>query len=141
MRKMTEQEIQETVARSNWATICTVTPDGKPYAIEATYFIDGEHLGFMINPRGQTMRNLATHAELLLKITLTNADLSVWTGVSLFGTGEQVVDKDHIRQGWAALGAVMNADYSEVAQKFTQSDRPSPYLRCRITHRTGRCSA
>lgn len=76
MRKMTEAEIKEVIDCSNWATICTVTPDCMPYAIEATYFIDGENIGFMVNPRGRTMQNIKVRPEPLLKITLVEKDLS-----------------------------------------------------------------
>jgi nitroimidazol reductase NimA-like FMN-containing flavoprotein (pyridoxamine 5'-phosphate oxidase superfamily) len=140
MRKMTEIEINDLVQKSNWATICTVTPEGLPYAVEATYFIDGDYIGFMINPRGRTMQNLVQNPNLLLKITRTNDDLSEWAGVSLFGTGQNITDSAKIRKGWDLLAIVMNTDYSHVAKKFTETNRLSPYLRCRITRRTGRCS-
>lgn len=140
MRKMTESEIDDVIKSSNWATICTVTPEGMPYAVEATFFIDGQYLGFMINPRGTTMKNLAQNPNLLLKITQTNDDLSKWAGVSLFGTGENITDPVEMKKGWELLGKVMKTDYSKVAEKFTQAERPSPYLRCQITKRTGRSS-
>lgn len=141
MRKMTENEINELVLRSNWATICTVTPDGYPYAIEATYFMNGQSLGFMINPRGCTMCNIVKNSNLLLKITQTNQSLSEWAGVSLFGTGRNITDPNEIQKGWQLLSKVMDTDYSQVAKKFTVPDRPSPYLMCSIAKRTGRCSS
>ena len=140
MRKMTEAEIDELIAGSNWATICTVTPNGMPYAVEATYFIDGDKIGFMINPRGTTMQNLAHNSNLLLKITQSSKDLTSWEGVSLFGNGANVNDALEIRKGWDLLGKVMNCDYSEAAEKFSVSNKKSPYLCCSITRRTGRCS-
>ncbi len=140
MRKMTETEITELVKKSNWATICTVTPEGLPYAIEATYFIDGEYIGFMINPGGRTMQNLKQNPNLLLKITCASEDLSMWAGVSLFGTGRHIIDPVEIRKGWDMLGRVMDTDYSAVSEKCYNTERRSPYLRCMISQSTGRCS-
>ncbi len=140
MRNLTENEIETIVKRSKWATICTVTPKGEPYAIEATYFIDGSSLGFMINPRGTTMRNLSENAALVLKITVADDTLLSWAGVSLFGIGRNVADLDLVRKGWRRLEDVMKADYSLAAEKFTASGRPSPYLRCSVLRCSGRCS-
>jgi nitroimidazol reductase NimA-like FMN-containing flavoprotein (pyridoxamine 5'-phosphate oxidase superfamily) len=139
MRKMTEAEIHHVVQNSNWATICTVSPEGRPYAVEATYFRDGESFGFMINPRGRTMQNLRLNPNLLLKITQASDDLSTWTGVSLFGTGHNISDHFEIRKGWTLLGKVMKTDYSKIAEKLISHERQSPYLRCTISHSTGRC--
>jgi hypothetical protein len=36
MREMTTAEIEFVLAHVKWATICTVAPQGRPYAIEAT---------------------------------------------------------------------------------------------------------
>lgn len=140
MRKMTKSEINKLVENFNWATICTVGPDGMPYAIEATYFIDGENIGFMINPRGTTIQNLVHNSNLLLKITQTSEDLSKWAGVSLFGQGQNVTEPSEIKKGWDLLGKVMNTDYSSAAEKFSVSNRKSPYIYCRISQSTGRCS-
>ncbi|AQQ09869.1 putative flavin-nucleotide-binding protein [Sedimentisphaera cyanobacteriorum] len=140
MRKMTETEINELVKNSNWATICTVTPDGLPYAIEATYFIDGKYIGFMINPRGRTMQNLKHNPNLILKITQASGDLSKWAGVSLFGTGQNITDSDAIRKGWELLGEVMNTDYTTVTEKCNNTEQRSPYLKCTISQITGRSS-
>lgn len=140
MRKMTEKELNDLVQNSNWASICTVTPEGLPYAIEATYFIDGQYIGFMINPRGRTMQNLRQNPNLLLKITQASGNLSKWAGVSLFGTGQNITDPIEIQKGWELLGEVMNTDYTAAAEKFTGSAKQTPYLRCVISRCTGRCS-
>jgi len=141
MRKLRPEEIENIVQKSNWATIVTASPDGKPYAIEATYFIiDDSTVGFMVNPRGQTFINLAVNPQLLLKITVANKNLSYWAGVSLFGTGEKITEPHEIEQGWQLLGSVMKSDYAAAVEKFKNAGVNSPFLRCRITERTGRCS-
>ena len=58
MREMTDAEMRALVARARWATICTASPDGEPYAVEATPYREGDEVCFMINPRGGTWRNL-----------------------------------------------------------------------------------
>jgi nitroimidazol reductase NimA-like FMN-containing flavoprotein (pyridoxamine 5'-phosphate oxidase superfamily) len=141
MRKLRPEEIENFVQKSNWATIVTASPDGKPYAIEATYFIiNNDTVGFMINPRGQTFINLAVNPQLLLKITIANKDLSYWAGVSLFGTGQKITEPEEIEHGWHLLGKIMKTDYSKALEKFKNAGAGSPFLRCLITERTGRCS-
>ena len=76
MRGMTASEIDKTVISRMCATICTVTHKGKPYAIEATLFFDGETICFMINPRRSTERNIQKNTDVLLKFTQTKPDLS-----------------------------------------------------------------
>jgi nitroimidazol reductase NimA-like FMN-containing flavoprotein (pyridoxamine 5'-phosphate oxidase superfamily) len=137
---MTDEEIWDLVKASNWATICTVTPEGRPYAIEATHFVNGRSLGFMINPRGQTMRNIEARPDVLLKVTHATEDLASWAGVSLFATARRVVEPDAIVEGWRLLEAVTGADYRQAAEKFANSGDASPYLRCDVTEWTGRCS-
>lgn len=117
-----------------------IPPDGLPYAIEATYFIDGKYIGFMINPRGRTMQNLKQNPNLLLKVTQASEDLSKWSGVSLFGTGQNITVLSEIQKGWELLGQVMDTDYTKVADKFNNTEQRSPYLRCIISQFTGRCS-
>ena len=87
MRKMTASEMEKAVRSCRWASICTVMPEGKPYAIEATPFFDGDRICFMINPHGVTAHNIQSNPNVLLKFTQTNPDLSNWLGVSCFGRG------------------------------------------------------
>jgi nitroimidazol reductase NimA-like FMN-containing flavoprotein (pyridoxamine 5'-phosphate oxidase superfamily) len=140
MREMSENEIKEMVQKSKWASICTVTPNGKPYAVEATYFLDGEDLCFMINPRGTTMNNIQANPEVLLKITMVNKSLSCWYGISLFAKAGRESRPEKIIEGWELLGRVMNSDYSKAAKKFSNPDVLSPFLRCKICRITGRAS-
>ncbi len=141
MRVMTRQEMEDVIRRCNWATICTVTPEGFPYAIEATPFhMDGCHC-FMINPRGVTWKNMLENHHVLLKYTLAHADLSVWAGVSCFGAGEFVFEAATVREGWRLLGRVMGADYSRAAGTFAGLKDRSPLFRVRVEEMTGRCSA
>ncbi len=141
MRKLEQNEINNIVKKSNWATICTSSLSGRVYAIEATYFIiDGQTVGFMINPRGQTMINIAVNPHLLLKITVASKNLSHWAGVSLFGTGQKITEPQEIENGWQLLGKIMKNDYTKAVEKFKNAGTNSPFLKCRITERTGRCS-
>jgi len=46
MRKMTQEEINQALKQGKWATICSVTPEKSPYAIEATYFLYEKNIGY-----------------------------------------------------------------------------------------------
>lgn len=138
---MTPREMENVIRRCNWATICSVTSEGLPYAIEATpFYMDGCHC-FMINPRGGTWKNMRQRLDVLLKYTLANTDLSLWAGVSCFGEGEFVTDAAAVHEGWRRLGKVMRADYSHAADIFAKVKDRSPLFRVRVRKMTGRCSA
>jgi hypothetical protein len=137
---MIPDDMRELVRLCNWATICAVTPDGEPYAIEATPFFLGEDVCFMINPRGGIRRCMLHCSRVRLKFTWAAPDLSGWAGVSCFGQGGFDPDPEARLRGWAELGRVMGADYSRAANSLNKPDR-SPLFRVRVQEMTGRCSS
>ena len=141
MRKMTKEEIDQAIKHGKWATICSVTPEKNPYAIEATYFLNEENIGFMINPKGTTAANVSINPRVLVKITFTNKNLSRWAGISCFGTGSFIKNKEEILQGWKKLGDIMQTDYSRVAKMFCINPGRSPFFSVQVDRMTGRCSA
>ena len=141
MRKMTDEEIQEIIKRLKWATICSVTVEGQPYAIEATPFYTEKETCFMINPRGGTWKNMQHNSQVLLKYTLASSDLTIWAGVSCYGQGRFVEDIKAVTKGWELLGQVMGCDYSLAAEKFARIQNRSPLFAVCVESRTGRCSA
>lgn len=141
MREMTADEMRLILDRCNWATICTCSESGAPYAVEATPYRDGDDYCFMINPRGGTWANVQANPNVLLKFTLTSRNLSWWAGVSCHGTGAFEYDPQAIRDGFAALGEVMGQDYSAAGERFAGMPDRSPLFRVRVSDITGRCSA
>ena len=140
IRKMTEPEIEQTVKKLNWASICTVTPGGSPYAIEATPFFDKDKICFMINPKGTTAKNIRANPDVLIKFTQTTIGLLNWLGISCFGKGEFIQNKDALRRGWELLGSVMKTDYTKAADKFCTNPQDSPLLSIKVEQMTGRCN-
>ena len=140
IRKMTEPEIEQTVKKLNWASICTVTPGGSPYAIEATPFFDEDKICFMINPKGTTAKNIRANPDVLIKFTQTTIGLLNWLGISCFGKGEFIQNKDALRRGWELLGSVMKTDYTKAADKFCTNPQDSPLLSIKVEQMTGRCN-
>jgi hypothetical protein len=138
---MTESEIDRAVGAIKWASIVTVRPDGRPYAIEATPFLMDGEICFMINPNGTTRKNLDHSDKVLLKFTAASKDLEGWLGVSCQGTGRFVHDGAAIGEGWALLGRVMGADYSKAAERFVKTPGRSPMLAVKVDEKTGRCSS
>ncbi len=141
MRAMTREEISALIERCLWATVCTVSPEGRPYAVEATPFPMAGRTCFMINPRGGTWKNLQHNDRVLLKYTLAGADLSFWAGVSCFGRGEFLKDEAALREGWRLLGKVVRADYSRASETFARCEERTPLFCVRVEERTGRCNA
>ena len=141
MRAMTQEEMDAVICKCKWATICTVSPEGVPYAIEATpFYMDGCHC-FMISPNGGTWKNLQHNSRVLLKYTLTSKNLDFWVGVSCHGVGEFVKGEASLREGWRLLGEVMGADYSRAADTFARCRERTPLFQVRVENVTGRCSA
>jgi nitroimidazol reductase NimA-like FMN-containing flavoprotein (pyridoxamine 5'-phosphate oxidase superfamily) len=141
MRPLSAEEIDVLARRAKWATIVTVRPDGRPYAVEATPFFDGESVCFMINPAGTTRRNLDRSDRVLLKITYSSRDLSLWAGVTLEGTGAFVLDPGAVARGWRLLGEATGEDYSAAAGKFARTPDRSPLFAVKVESVSGRCSA
>lgn len=141
MRIMTAEEMQLVVRGCRWATICTVSPEGRPYAVEATPYPDGDDTCFLIHPRGGTWRNLQASPHVLLKYTLASRSLRWWAGVSAHGVGRFDPDPEAIRRGFDLLGAVMASDYRQAGQHHAAQVDRSPLLRVRVHEYTGRCSA
>ena len=141
MREMTPDEIAYVLAHGKWATICTVTPENTPYAIEATPYHEAGDICFMINPRGSTWCNLQTNPNVLVKTTLTSRSLSWWAGVSCLGIGRFDPDPEAIIRGFQRLGTVMGTDYTEAGRKHSRNPERSPLLRIAVGQSTGRCSA
>lgn len=138
---MSPEEAEAVIRRCKWATICTVSESGEPYAVEATpFYMNGRHC-FMINPRGGTWKNVRHGRRVLLKYTLANADLSFWAGVSCFGSGEFVLDPKALREGWRLLGEAMGEDYSDAARRFEHCRDRTPLFCVSVEKITGRCSA
>lgn len=140
MRVMTGPEMEDLIRGCKWATICTVTPDGEPYAIEATPFMLDGNPCFMISPHGGTWKNMRHNTAVLLKYTRADEDLRHWAGVSCKGRGEFVTDPDAQREGWRLLGQVMGTDYSRAAERFARCRERSPLFRVHVEQTTGRCS-
>jgi len=141
MREMTAEEILHVMNRAKWGTICTVSPENTPYAIEATPYRDSGDICFMINPRGETSRNLRHNPNVLIKLTLANRDLSFWAGVSCTGTAAFDSDVEAIVRGFRLLGKVVGVDFASVGERHVRNPARSPLLRVSIRKRTGRCSA
>lgn len=141
MRKLSDEEIKLVIENSRWASICTVSEDGHPYAIEATPFFYENEVAFMINPRGGTWKNTQEVGKVLLKYTHASRDLSSWIGVSSFGTGRFVTDKDEERKGWMLLGELMRTDYSKAAERFSRIKNRSPMFAVKVNYSSGRCSS
>jgi hypothetical protein len=137
---MSESEIDLLVQNSKWATIISISSDGYPYAIEATPFIMDGDIGFMINPKGGTSKNMENSNKVLLKYTMNSDKLEVWAGVSLFGIGAFSHDPEVIKKGWEYLGHLLGTDYSGVSQKFVNNPQSSPLFMVKVERKTGRCS-
>jgi len=72
MRKITDQEAKLLLKDFCWGTLCSVTLNGNPYAIEFSYFTDSNRIYAIINPRGQTAKNIKQNPNICFKICDTD---------------------------------------------------------------------
>lgn len=140
MRKMTEPEMRALVASCNWATICTVSPEQKPYAIEATPFPLDNYVAFMINPRGTTCANIQANTNVLLKYNITEPDLAKWAAVSCYGKAKLIADRELLNRGIEQLAQLISPEMAAMAKKFCDRPKPAPLLLVTVTEMTGRCN-
>jgi len=140
MRRMTSKEIDLVLKQVKWATICTISPENLPYAIEATPYLENSDICFMVNPRGQTWKNLQINPSILIKATLADSFLAWWAGVSFAGAGHFDSNREAIQRGFQLLGKVTGSDYSAAGRKHAENAERSPLLRVSIREKTGRCS-
>ncbi|HIC84935.1 MAG TPA: pyridoxamine 5'-phosphate oxidase family protein, partial [Desulfobacterales bacterium] len=103
MRMMTQKEIKDFIYNHTWATLCTVSVEGKPYAIEFSYFIMNSWICGLIKPKGTTATNIAHNPNVCLKMCRTDDSCREFTAVSCFGKAEFVDDPEGVLKGWDLL--------------------------------------
>ena len=140
MRKMNQKEIKNLINRHRWATLCTVDPEGKPYAIEFTCFLMDDHVCGLINPRGTSAKNVKNNPNVCLKMCRTDGLCRQFQAVSCFGIGEFVDDRQTIARAWDLLESRLNlpeGTYKGQKEKFMDKRKKSPLFRMKPQKMTG----
>jgi len=142
MRKATPDEIDKLMDEFGWATLCMVDPDGRPYAIEFSYFLDNWAICGLVHPRGKTAACIKANPRVCVKICDSDAGCTNFRAASCFGTAsfEWISDPERIAWAWDSLqrqlGAT-NGKYDGYKQRYIASGRALPLLRIRVEERTG----
>lgn len=143
MFKMKQEDMLALIERRKWGTLCTVSDDGTPYAIEFSYFlIDGDICG-MINPHGTTSRNIERDQRVLFKICESDDNCRAYQAVSVYGTAEYVQDRAVVSQAWDELERQLGLEagtYGKFKAKFSDPALKSPLFRLRADRLTGRAN-
>ncbi|MBE9581512.1 MAG: pyridoxamine 5'-phosphate oxidase family protein [Proteobacteria bacterium] len=137
---MKQKEMRNLINKHAWATLCTVDPEGKPYAIEFTYFLMDGYICGLINPRGATARNIRHGPNVCLKMCRADELCKEFQAVSCFGTGEFVDDREAIGRAWDLLERKLNLPegaYHGHKGKFMDKRKKSPLFRMKPEKITG----
>jgi len=137
---MKVSEIKEFIQGHTWATLCTVSEEGTPYAIEFSYFLlDGNICG-LIKTSGITARNIANAPNVCLKMCRTDDSCREFTAVSVFGRGEFVHDEEAVLKGWDLLEQRLrlpSGTYSKFKERFMNKKKKYPIFRVKPEKMTG----
>ncbi len=142
MRKMTESESIKLRKEYCWGTLCTVSKDNFPYAIEFSYFVKNEKIYAIINPRGETAQNLANNANVCFKICDTDKKNMKYRSISCFGTAKYAPPEtqEDIIQAWKDLAVALGrkeTGFKFAWERFTPAGKQLPLLEKSINKITG----
>ncbi len=156
MRKTAQKEIKDFINNHTWATLCTVSAEGNPYAIEFNYFLLDGYICGLIKPNGTTAKNIAVNQNICLKMCRTDESsreftplesgvkapsfLTGFTAASVFGKGEFVHDEDGVIKGWDLLEdrlKLPKGTYEKFKEKFIKKKNKYPMFRMKPEKMTG----
>ena len=142
MRKINQTEIDQFLAGFGWATLCLVDPDGRPYAIEFSYFLDGEDICGLVHPRGRAAACLESNNNVCVKICDSDRQCKNYRAVSCFGKAwfENLTDPKKVAWAWDCLEAQLrleNGKYGIYKKRYLKSGRALPLFRVMVDARTG----
>lgn len=140
MRKMNKKEIKDFINTHTWATLCTVSAEGSPYAIEFNYFLLNGYICGLIKPNGTTAKNIAANPDVCLKMCRTDDSSREFTAASVFGKGEFVHDEEGVIKGWDLLEERLKlpqGTYEKYKEKFIKKKNKYPMFRMKPERMTG----
>ncbi|MCX8069384.1 MAG: pyridoxamine 5'-phosphate oxidase family protein [Thermodesulfovibrionales bacterium] len=140
MKKMKASEIREFLKTHTWATLCTVSAEGSPYAIEFSYFLLDGYICGLIKSTGTTARNIATNPNVCLKVCRSDDACKQFTAVSLFGKAEFVHDTEAVLKGWDLLERRLKLQpgtYAKFKERFIKKKNKYPMFRMKPEKMTG----
>lgn len=140
MRKMIQKEIKDFINNHTWTTLCTVSAEDSPYAIEFNYFLLDGYICGLIKPNGTTAKNIAANPNICLKMCKTDDSSREFKAVSVFGKGEFVHDEDSVIKGWDLLEERLKLPkgaYTKFKEKFIKKKNKYPMFRMKPEKMTG----
>lgn len=141
MRKMLNGEIQRLLDEVTWGTLCSVTPEGDPYAIEFTCFEDEEEICGLIHPEGRIAACIRHQPKVCLKVCESSRLSTGYRGASFFGTAALVEPEspEEMQRIWAVLEARMKKPgaFAAAAEKYSKPGNFLPVLRIKVNRRSG----
>ena len=141
MRKMKPDEIEEFLQNFGWATLCMADEQGKPYAIEYSYYLQDGAICGLVHSTGRAATILATNNQVCLKVCDADAHCESYTAISCFGTAryEKLTDIVEIATAWDAMEKQLGAggQYDVHKQKYLNGKKNLPVLKITVQEKTG----
>lgn len=141
MRKMKSDEIEEFLQNFGWATLCMADGQGKPYAIEYSYYLSNGDICGLVHSTGRAATILAANNQVCLKICDADPNCESFTAISCFGTAryEKLTDIIEIASAWDAVEKQLGAEgkYDAHKQKYLNGKKSLPVLKVTVQDKTG----
>ena len=142
MRKMKHAEIEQLLTNFGWATLCMINANSHPYAVEFSYFLDGEDICGLVHPRGQAAACLEGNNNVCVKVCDSDPQCTNYRAISCFGRAwfEKLTDPGKVAWAWDSLERQLrlkNGKYSIYKEKYLASGRALPLLRVMVDEMTG----
>jgi nitroimidazol reductase NimA-like FMN-containing flavoprotein (pyridoxamine 5'-phosphate oxidase superfamily) len=137
---MKVSDIKSFINSHTWATLCTVSAEGSPYAIEFNYFLLDGYICGLIKPSGITAKNIDSNHSVCLKMCKTDESCREFTAVSCFGKGEFVDGPEGVLKGWDLLEERLKlpkGTYAKFKEKFIKKKNKYPMFRMKPEKMTG----
>ncbi len=141
MRKMNDAEIRKLMEDMGWATLCLVSPESRPYAIEFSYFLDEEDIFGLVHPFGTAAKCLAKNPHVCIKICDSDPFCSSYRAASLRGPGsfEILSEPEEIIRAWTSLERQLRypGKYERIMNRYLEKRRSLHLLHVTVLERTG----
>ncbi len=141
MRRMKQNEIETLVREFGWATLCMVDPDGHPYGIEFSYFLNGEDICGLVHSRGLCAKSIKKNPFVCVKICESDKACKKFRAASLFGVAafEFLQEEKDIIWAWEQLEKQLGKenDYNDIKEKYVAKKLKLPLLKITVYEKTG----
>jgi len=140
MRSMTPVEILCLLDELTWGTLCTILPQGTPYAAEATYLYRDDEIICLSHSQGMTGDRIRHCPSVCFKVCESHRLSRYFRAVTLFGTAAFVEPQNghEMVRLWEQIEQRLKSPdlYPKPKQHCRNEGKLYPVLRIKVDHRS-----